>query len=217
MLATALLDQAFELVPLERRTLLLALTPLLGALVLLFPPEDEAEARRTGLNVAAQTLVWLIAMAAVYRRALAYELFGAGALALFGVMLWGLLRYYRRDEADPPAGRGWPAAGLGLFLLAGLVFLVGGPAEIVPVILGGGLLFFASGFIWSFLIYPADELDWLARAGLAFALCLGVQPVAFVYLARLGMGITPVSIVAVCGALSLLGLAALGWRRGRVS
>jgi uncharacterized membrane protein len=127
-------------------------------------------------------------------------------------MLWGLLRYFRKDEDNPPAGRGWPAALLGIVLLAILVFLVAGPDEIVPVLLGGGLLFFASGYTWSFALYPAGELDWPARAGLAFALSLGVQPVAFVYLTDLGMLLTPASIAAVCGSLTLAGLAAAGWR-----
>ncbi|TAK13894.1 MAG: hypothetical protein EPO32_03810 [Anaerolineae bacterium] len=213
VLTVSLLDQSFNLLDGASGWLVLILGPLFGALMLSFPRQQPGAAGRHGLEAAAMSLVWLVASSVVAMRSLEYELFGWVAAALFAILLWGLLSQANSDEANPPQGSAWFATGIGLVLLAILVSLVGGPEAVLPLILNGALLFFASGYLWSLVLYPAGELDWPVRVGISFTLSLGVQPVVFVYLTRLGLALTPSSIIAVVAVLCLSALAVLGWQR----
>lgn len=215
VLTISLLDQGFEFFSDDKKWLALALGPLTGALMLLFPSRAEVSPRRTGLDAAAMSLVWLAASSVVARRAMDFELFGWAAGAVFAILLGGLLRHYLSDEPNPPAGAAWIAVVVGLVLLVVMVFLVAGPGAILPLLLNGGLLFFASGYLWSLALYPAGEVDWPVRMVISFALCLGAQPVVFIYLNRLGMPISPTSIVTVVSVLCLGALATLRWQRTR--
>ena len=88
--------------------------------------------------------------------------------------------------------------------------------EIVRLVIGGFLVLFVPGFVWSWVFFDKKEIDWLERIALSFGLSIALVPMTVFALNRLfGVLITTLNVVGILAGLIIVGLG-LGEYLGRI-
>ena len=105
-----------------------------------------------------------------------------------------------------------------------------GIGQSIRVVFGGFYMLFLPGFVLSYVFFPKtrrfdasesgkeknkQEIDWIERIALSFALSIAVVPLGIFYLNLLGIRITPINSFLTVLGIILVGLGLLWWKTRR--
>jgi hypothetical protein len=191
---------------------LLLISTLFGILVVLMPTNDNPTQRVRKRDYLFSVVLFVIAEMLLFLQFQppGWELYIAMTFA--GIIMLGLFSYHP-DSGDQIEEKDFQLnvrslLGLTLALIiaaSALASLIGLLA--FRVIFGGFILFFFSGYTWTYLLFNHGDIDAVERVLLlSIVFSMVIMPVSLFYLSRVGLPITLTRVLSVSLIACLLGL-----------